>query len=447
MNFFTGNARFQANRISSRADGLHAATWLGNGQPRVSLWKTETDVRTVNLPTYTPPILGELSDRESMTVAALDSSATPIFFTEYGLSDFRVLSQLTVGDNTCRYGASCRLTTGVPVFVTSRDVKVPWSDPVTGIKYMCSDGLVHLDATVCRAGVWATANFSFPQENGLLDRNGKHIMASTFAMAEGADGLAYLFFTNDSSGAVHCVRFRISTTKIEMIDHWGVPTPPEWSISGEMPGITAVSDLAGGRIILGYQSTESLYPPKCQQMGIVYVTSASTVLVAIYPDKRLQPLARLPWENHHDPNIVVVGWQKPDGLYYLTTYVDRENACTGGLRRGQQGGWITIDANKSFRAYSATGWTITQYPIPNNPRGDSNFELTQINFHSTPAPINYHLEDAISEVSVFITWTDRKTADCVEVSTDGGVSWKQCFYYAPLQFSTGNEVRMRVKRS
>lgn len=445
MNLFTGNARFPCQRISTRNDGLYATAWLGNGQPRLSLWKTESDLKTVVLPSSTPPLFCELTERDTVIVASLDATATPITYTEFAVSTSQPVSTFIVGDKTCRYGASCRLN-GNPFFVSYRDIKVPWTAP-DGTIHQCSDGMLHLDAVIRTPTAWQTAQFSFPLENGLGDLNGKRILsAGGMAMAEGSDGLAYFFFTNDSSGSVTCVRFRVGAV-IQLIDHWGVPLIPEQSISGENPGITATVDKANGRIILGYQSVESIYPPKCQNLGpgIVIVDSLATILMAVYTDKRTQQLARLPWENHHDPMPVCVGWQRTDGLYYVTTWYDTDKCANGGLNFGKQGQSFSSKPLSALLAYSDDGWFIHQRPGAD--AFHSLFDATQIQFApAVPAPINWHMEDSTAEVYALITWADRKTADCIEVSTDNGATWKPCLYYAPLNFSA-DEVRMRVKRS
>lgn len=381
-------------KIAQRADGLRALPYYTSSERRVALWTKESDLRSLVLPVNDLQVpCSEFIEANNLVICTMsDGGDRPAKVVEYGLEPMRIIESFDLGTSMTRWGASCALTktTKGALFANYRK-----DEPILDVCYRNASPI-----PMPGAPKWSIQTFPFTS-------NRQYLMS----MAEGPDGLAWLFYVTDGGGYIGLARFRC-TDKVYLVENTSLVLPANFGISQEMPDIVAIP--AADRIVLGYQNHSSLYPPKCQLPGITIVTSSACCLTSVYPDKHTEPIAALPWENKHDSIPAALGWPRRDGVYFTAPYYDRE-VCSGGWKTGRAVNGqllnVTTDGPGDVMSYSDDGWLLFREPLaPGQFQPDHNL----IKFKFAPELKIKRLPAQ----NVQISWDEPSANDQLQVSTD-----------------------------
>jgi len=387
-----GSGSVYAENIARRSDGLHAFVSTAG----VFLWKNAGELAQYPLPDFVHSspdcdFAGQKLVLADIGVGIGRNGPLQIAELDVETMDFAVVFEM--GDTNSRQPVVRGLASGGCVVVSwtsanSSSFDIAYKSPFTG--------------------QWSALHH---------DHAPVGIPASNWTVAQGTDGLIYVFGVHDFATQIMLFRFAEGAMGLTFVDedllffegypHNGVYS--EFAPMGEVPYLNAQVDRTRGRVVIGYQRFQ--YTWDC---GVI---QSPALVAAVYPDKRKELLFNVEeWSGHGYPLFV---FPRPDRIYYAMTR--RNNSpCSNVERFFFSGGWGDAAACNPFLAASFDGWIVRRKI---NADWSETYELGKL-----PLPPRVKVKDLGEQIEV--KWDQQTLTDKLEASDDLG-SWSVVYVGPP----------------
>lgn len=143
-------------------------------------------------------------------------------------------------------------------------------------------------------------------------------------------GYFWFFFCRDSSGQIGLTRFRIDTNGILVLDFHEAGFI-SGRVSGENPDISVAIDKYNDRLILGYQTLESIHGNTCP--GGPWASYWE--LCSVDVNKNIIPLGKTSFMEGHRVFTIAIMFPRPDGIYFGLSYTNVNIDCKRGYKLGR----------------------------------------------------------------------------------------------------------------